>query len=407
MALQSRAMGADFLRSMNWLGAARARGYLRLLAVLNVVMLAALVLTSHDGIDRNGFLLGSDFVSFWTVGGMLRVGLDPYDITAHIAAQRTFFASETGYTAFFYPPSFLPFCWPLGFVGYFPALAGWLVVTGGVYLAALKAWWREAHTGTPLWLLFLAFPAVPIVVTHGQTSFLAAGLLGLGAWLVPSRPLMAGVLFGFATIKPQLGVLLPLVLVLTGEWKVIAAATATALAVAACSTLAFGADAWTAWLATSARAQDAMVGGAVGYAKMASPFAAIKLLHLPTAVAYVAQGLVSVTIAGLLAGRARARGWSGGLAACTLAAAPLVTPFVLDYDLVLLAFPLLWLTGQGLRAGFQDWEKLAIFVAFAAPAFARALAMDLGLLIMPLVLVGLFAATWRRFGDEGDLSTRM
>jgi hypothetical protein len=389
-------MGADFLRRMEWLGTARARGYIRVLAVLNVVMLAALLLTSHGGVDRNGFLLGSDFVSFWTVGHMLQLGADPYDGAAHIMAQRAFFASDTGYTAFFYPPSFLPFCRPLGLLGYFPALAVWLVGTGLVYLAGVRAWWREAGRPAPLWLLFLAFPAVPIVITHGQTAFLVAGLLGLGALLVPSRPIVAGVLLGLATIKPQFGVLLPLVLLLTRQWKVIAAAVLTALVLAACSALAFGSDVWPAWLAASARAEDAMAAGAVGYAKMTSPFAALKLMGAPTTLAYAVQGLVSLGVAALLARAAWHRRWSGGLAALTLAGAPLVTPFVLDYDMVLLAFPLLWLTGQGLSHGFRDWDKLTILLAFAAPAFARPLAMNAGVPIMPLVLAALFAALWRR-----------
>jgi hypothetical protein len=369
---------------------------LRLLAVLNVVMLVALVASAHGGVDRNGFLLGSDFVSFWTTGHMLGLGANPYDGAAHIAAQRTFFASQTGYTAFFYPPSFLPFCRPLGLLAYFPALACWLVATATVYLIAARAWWRDAATGTPLWLLFVAFPAVPIVVTHGQTAFLVAGLLGLGAWLVPSRPILAGVLFGLATIKPQFGLLLPLLLVLTREWKTIAAAVLTALVLAAFAVFAFGPQVWTDWLAASTRAQDAMAAGAVGYAKMTSPFAALKLLGAPTSLAYGVQALVSLAVAGLLAWAAWGRRWNTGLAAATLTAAPLVTPFVLDYDMVLLGFPLLWLAGQALCNGFRAWEKAAILLAFAAPAFARPLAMNAGVPVMALVLCGVFAVVWRR-----------
>lgn len=110
-ALQAVAkLGLLILREMNWLGAGRVRGYLRLLALLNAAMVIWLLATSHGGVDANGFLLGSDFISFWTTGRMLISGADPYDAAAHIAAQRTFFASASGYTAFFYPPSFLALC---------------------------------------------------------------------------------------------------------------------------------------------------------------------------------------------------------------------------------------------------------------------------------------------------------
>lgn len=395
----------DFLRRMDWLGRARAMGYLRLLAVLNLAMLAFLVATSRGGVDRNGFLLGSDFIGFWTSGRMLHVGGEVYDAAAHMAAQRAYFASGDGYTAFFYPPVFLPLCWPLGLLGYFPALGAWLLATGAFHLLALRAWWKASLPDMPLWLPFLAFPAVPIVVTHGQTSFLVAGLLGLAAWLVPTRPVMAGVLLGLATIKPQFGPLVPLALLLTREWKVIAVAAVTALALAGFATLAFGPGVWSEWLAASGRARAAMEAGTVPFGKMVSPFAALRLLGAPVLAAYAAQGAAALFAVLLLARAVWGRGWSPGLGAAMLAGAPLATPFVLDYDMVLLGFPLLWLAGEGLRTGFRDWEKLAITLAFVAPAFARPLALELGVPTMPLVLALLFAIIARRAttpAEEGN-----
>lgn len=387
----------EFLRVMDWLGCARVRGYLHLLAFLNGLMLAWLVLSSTNGVDANGFLLGSDFISFWTVGHMLQGQANVYDSAAHIAAQREFFASKDGYTAFFYPPSFLPFCWPLGFLAYFPALAVWLVSTAALYALAVRQWLCERTLAVPLWLLFLAFPAVPIVITHGQTSFLVAALLGLGALLVRSRPVLAGVLFGLATIKPQFGPLVPLALLLTREWKVVAAAAATAVLLGVGSALAFGPELASDWFAASARAQDAMAAGSVGFAKMMSPFAALRLLGAPAGAAYALQGLVFAGVAIAVAKAAWGRPWSTGLAAIVLAGAPLVTPFVLDYDMVLLAFPMLWLAGEGLHSGFRDWERLALLLTFVAPAFARPLAMNVGIPIMPLVLALLLGVIVRRY----------
>lgn len=381
------------------MGTARVSAYLRLFALLNVAMLVLLVATAKGGVDRNGFLLGSDFISFWAAGRMLQAGTDVYDLAAHTAAQQTFFASRTGYTAFFYPPSFLPFCWPLGLIGYFPALVGWVAATGAIYVAAVREWARQVQV--PLALLILAFPAVPIVATHGQTAFLVAGLLGGGLALIPHRPLLAGVLLGLATIKPQFGLLLPIVLLLTREWRAIFAAVLTAVLLGVLSSVLFGNSVWPDWIEAGARAQDAMMAGAVGYAKMTSPFAALRLLGAPVWVAYAVQGAISLIVAGMLAWVAWGRRWSSGLAAATLAGAPLATPFVLDYDMVLLAFPLLWLTGQGLRHGFADWEKAAIALAFAAPAFVRPLAMQVGLPILPLVLAFLFAVVWGRARREG------
>lgn len=384
-------MGWDFLRRADWLDA-RARGYLLLLAMVNLVVLAFLLATAHRGVDRNGFLLGTDFLSFWTTGRMLHEHGAVYDTAAHIAAQRRYFAQEGAYTAFFYPPVFLLFCYPLGALGYFAALAGWLLATGGAFVLAVRAWARRLRLDLPLWLAFIAFPAVPIVITHGQTAFLVAALLGLGALLVRERPLLAGVLFGLATIKPQFGLLVPLVLLVTGEWRVIAAAAATFLALALLSALAFGAQVWPDWLATTGAAQAAMAEGIVPFAKMQSPFAALRLLGAPPGFAYAAQAAVSLAVAGALGWAGWRRGYSLALGAAMLVGALLATPFVLDYDMVLLAFPFAYL----LARGFAPWEKLTAALAFIAPAFARPLAMEAGAPLMPLVLAALFALLLRR-----------
>jgi hypothetical protein len=384
-------MGWDVLRRADWLDA-RARGYLLLLATVNLAVLAVLLATAQGGVDRNGFLLGTDFLSFWTTGRMLHEHGAVYDTAAHIAAQRRYFAQDGVYTAFFYPPVFLPFCYPLGAVGYFPALAAWLLATGGAFVLALRAWARRLRLDVPLWLAVIAFPAVPIVITHGQTAFLVAALLGLGALLVRERPLLAGVLFGVATIKPQFGLLVPLVLLVTGEWRVIAAAAATFLALALMAALAFGAQVWPDWLAMTGAAQTAMAEGIVPFAKMQSPFAALRLLGAPPGFAYAAQAAVSLAVAAALGWAGWRRGYSLALGAAMLVGALLVTPFVLDYDMVLLAFPLAYVVARG----FAPWEKLVAALAFLAPAFARPLAMEGGVPLMPLVLAALFILLLRR-----------
>ena len=397
-AARTQAMG-DFLRRMDWLGRERAIAYLRIVAVLDVALLVVLVTTSHAGVDRNGFLLGTDFISFWTSGRMLQHGANVYDAAAHMAAQRAFFVAPKGYTAFFYPPTFLPVCWLLGLMGYFPALAGWLTVTGAFYFVAARRWLKATEIKSS-WLLFMGFPAAAIVVTHGQTAFLVAGLLGLGAWLVPSRPVLAGMLLGFATIKPQFGILVPFALLLTREWKTTATAVMTALALGVLSAVLFGAQIWQDWLMASARAQATMEAGGVPFGKFITPFAALRLLGAPVSIAYAAQAVVSLVVALLLARSAWGCRWSPALSALLLTGALLATPFALDYDLVLLAFPLLWLTGEGLRGGFASYEKLAIALAFITPAFSRALGLNVGLPVTPPVLALLFWALFRRASEQ-------
>jgi hypothetical protein len=394
---QVAAMGLDFLRRANWLDA-RARGYLWAVALVNLATLGFLLVTARNGVDRNNFLVGTDFLSFWTTGRMLQAQTDVYDVAAHVAAQRTFFAQQGAHTAFFYPPSFLPFCWPLGLMGYFPALALWLAATGGAYALAVQAWLKRTGLASPvpLAVLVAAFPPVLVTITHGQTSFLLAALLGLAALSARDRPWLAGGLIGLATIKPQFGLLIPVALLLSGERRMIAGAAVSAGLLAAATTLAFGSDIWSQWLEVGGEAQAAMAAGAVGYAKMQSPFAAAMLLGAPLGVAYALQGAVTALLVAAIGWASWRRRFDLPLAALVLAGAPLATPFVLDYDMVLLAFPLIWLAA----GGFAPWDKLIAVLAFIAPAFARPLALAQGVPIMPLVLVAFFLVVLRRVAAE-------
>ena len=388
-------MGAAFFRNAQWLGRERAGGYLWLFAALNLATLLYIVATSRDGVDRNGFLLGTDFLSFWTAGRMLQAQSNVYDVAAHTFAQRAYFDDGDAYTAFFYPPTFLPFCYPLGFLPYFPALLTWLSATAAVYLATARLWLREAGVSRPLLLLAAAFPPVLIAMTHGQTSFLVAALLGLGAYGVRRWPVMAGACFGLATIKPQFGLLVPLVLLLTAEWRVIISAGATAVLLALAATIAFGPEIWPQWLAVSGAAEAAMNDGAMGFAKMQSVFAASRLLGAPLGVAYTLQIAAALAVVGSIGWAAWRRRFTPALASAMLAGALLVTPFVLDYDLVLLAFPLIWLVS----GGFRPWEKLIAALTFAAAAVARSLALYAGAPIMPIVLAAFFVVLVRRAAE--------
>ena len=71
------------------------------------------------------------------------------------------------------------------------------------------------------------------------------------------------------------------------------------------------------------------------------------------------------------------------------AATPLISPFFLDYDLTLLAFPLAWLFAEGMRRGFRRFEKPVLALAYMLPLIARPLALDLGIPIAPLLLSAL------------------
>jgi hypothetical protein len=74
----------------------------------------------------------------------------------------------------------------------------------------------------------------------------------------------------------------------------------------------------------------------------------------------------------------------------------LASPFILDYDLALLAVPLVWLLGEGCRSGFLPFEKALMAFAFALPLLSRVVAGALGLPLAPLIIATLLALILRR-----------
>src|SRR5579871_300515 len=179
------------LRDLNGLDPGRARAYGKILAAATVLIAAAWIALSAGGLDRRGEPIGGDFVSFWTASRFVLAGHPDlaYDTAAHWAAQKALFGPSLGYAAFFYPPTALLLCAPLGLLPYFASLAAWLAATGYAYVRVLRGFLPSLDSVT-----VLAFPAALVNATHGQNGFLSAALIG-GAFLVlDRRPRLAGLL---------------------------------------------------------------------------------------------------------------------------------------------------------------------------------------------------------------------
>jgi hypothetical protein len=247
-----------------------------------------------------------------------------------------------------------------------------------------------------------AFPAVLTNVGHGQNGFLSAALFGAGALWLEERPMMAGAALGALAYKPHLGLMIPAALAIGGRWKTFAAAAATVILLAAASLGAFGLDAWRGFAADSALARDSLEQGLVGDAKMQSTFAAVRLFGGPLWLAYGAQlAAAAAAVAGLVWLRRRAPA-SGAEGPAMIVAALIASPFLLDYDLVILAAPLAWMLREGSGAGFRDWEKTTLAAAFALPAVSRMLAAQAHLPLAPMVLGALFLLILKRGASPAD-----
>src|SRR5712675_3811851 len=85
------------------------------------------------------------------------------------------------------------------------------------------------------------------------------------------------------------------------------------------------------------------------------------------------------------------------LKASALATASLLaTPYVLDYDLVVLAVAIVFLARHGLKHGFRDFEISLLAAVWLVPLLSRAIAGATGIPLGLIVLLALYGFTLRR-----------
>jgi hypothetical protein len=383
------------LRDGAWLDASRLRVYPWMLLGAYLLAAALYIGTSHGLIDSNGKPLGPDFVDVYAASQMAHAGHPAaiYDWNKHRAAEQALFGGIP-YYGWHYPPFFLLMALPLAAIPYGWSLLVYLAATFAGYAATL---WRIVKPDRHALLLALAFPGVFANAIHGQNGFLTVALLGSGLLLMEARPWIAGVALGLLVYKPQfagIALLMPLV---TGRGRVLASAALT-IAVLACATVAlFGVDTWRAFFASTTLTRTIVLEqGSTGWERIQSVFAAVRMLGGGIGFAYAVQGVVALAA---IAGSIWA--WRTELpfelrAAILCLATLLVTPYLLDYDLVLLALPIAWLALDGRASGFLPWEKTVLSALWLLPLVSRAVGaavhMPLG---APMLMLG-FAIAMRR-----------
>lgn len=361
-----------------------------------------IIATAHGLSDYAGRPLGTDFSSFHTAGRLALEGRNPFEQAALYRAEQAAFGNATRYYSFSYPPIFLLPAAALAMLPYATALALWLALTFGFYLAAMAVlrtrFDTESDTEKPLFLLVAAaFPGVFVNLSHGQNGFLAAGLMAMGLALLDRKPLAAGLCFGLLAFKPQLGLLIPFALGADGRWKSFTAAAATVAVLVLTSVMAFGIESWRGFLGAMTFSRQAVLDhDGVGYAKMISVFAAARLWHAPLALAYGVQAIAAVTailwVMRLWRSSADIRLKGAALCLGTL----LVTPFALDYDLMLLAPALALIAAYGRKQGFAPFALSLLTLLWAMPLLSRPIATVTPILLAPLAILALLHMIGRR-----------
>lgn len=383
------------LRDGRWLTAPRIRAISLILLLQVIGITAYLVATSEQYVDVYGRPLGTDFSNIYAAGTFVNAGAPeaPFDPAQQAAREQELFGADTPFFGWHYPPFLLPVAGLLAVLPYGWALAVWLAVTFAAYMRVMAAIALSSprigrgHLGLAL-LAAAAYPAVFVNIGHGHNGFLSAALLGGGLWLLPRRPLLAGIAFGLLVYKPQFGVLLPLALAAGGYWRSFIAAAITACLLAAAVTAAYGWPVWEAFLASTAFTREIVLEqGNTGWHKIQSLFAWVRMWGGSVPLAYALQGGLMLAIAVWIWRLWRSAMPHAFKAAGLCLATVLATPYALDYDLMLLAPAIALYAVGGLDKGFSPWEKTLLAMLWGMPLFARSIADGLMLPIaVPLMV---------------------
>jgi alpha-1,2-mannosyltransferase len=372
----------DLLRSGDWLTRERVRLVAVALLLASAAGLLFLIVTAHGVIDQQGRPLGTDFSNVYAAGTYVLDGdaQAPFDPPQQFAREQTIFGQATQFYGWHYPPFFLFIAAALALMPYWLALTVWQTATLALYLLAigtiaapaLRAAGRRDH----LWLLLaLAFPAVLINIGHGQNGFLTAALLGGALVVLDRRPILAGILLGLMVYKPQYGLLIPLVLAVSGRWKCFAAAALTVVLLTLATTLTFGIGVWHAFFASTEFTRTVVLEqGNTGWYKIQSVFAWARMWGAPIPLAYALQGAVILGIGAALVWLWRSAAPYPRKAAALCLATILATPYSFDYDMMVLAPAIAFLAVDGFSRNFAPWEKTLLAALWLVPLLARSIA---------------------------------
>ena len=378
----------------HWLTAKRLVVYPRILVVLLALAFVFVPGRSKQRIDLNGGPLGNDFITFWAASAAALHGhaADAYDAARILPYERLAVPACTHVFGWFYPPSFFLLISPMALMPYLVAYALFMTATVSLYVVVLR---RIVRGSTAMWCL-AAFSGLWINIMDGQNGLLTALLAGAGILCLNRRPWLAGVVIGLLAIKPHLALLFPIALLAIGAWRTIAAAAATAFAFTAAGVAVLGHGTFKAWLASLRLATLLLREGGLPWEKMPTVFAMARMSHLPLGVADTLQGIVAIA-----ATCAIWRVWRGSpewpvRGAALMSATFLISPYVFDYDLAWLAFPIAWLAVTGGQQGWQRGERETLIAAWILPLVSTPIASATHIEVAPFVAFSLLWLTLRR-----------
>lgn len=299
-----------------------------------------------------------------------------YDVARAKQMQET--TGIKDFSFFLNPPTGLFIVYPLAFMGASSGLAFWIAAQLILLLMALNmdymrqifAPLKPQGISTPLLLIvtFLAFCLQNIL--FAQVATLCSVLFFLVmAWRKP-HPALAGAMLGIFSFKPQLGMLLPLLLLAEKNWKALLWAALVAGAMAVLSFMLWGPGLWQDYEEMlSIRGRFLAADPSLLFTISTSAYAALRNLGASATGAIICQVGIIATLLVMLWPVLRRGQESHKILMLTLSAY-LVTPYALIYDIPLLAVPCALLLRRAEADISTRPERIALMLLILMPVMA-------------------------------------
>lgn len=369
-----------------------------IVCIVGAVLAAVPIVVDASHLDgmmvSEATVYGRDFANLWTGAHAVLEGHTDrlYDIDAYQVLQRHILSPEIAGHNFSYPPHVLLLIWPFGLLPYGAALGLWTVISLAAFFAAARPY--LAGAGMPS-LLSLVVPAALVNVWTGHYGLLiAAGALFV--WHNADRmPVRCAIVLALLTIKPHLGILMPLVLLLRRKWMVCLIAGVITLALAGVSAAVFGTQAWVEYLTRVPEYQTALLDHGAGLYRLMMPsvYNGFVLSGLEqAAMPFQTGAAVLAVIAIFVVHRSGASLATLGLLAAT--ATFLVLPYAFNYDMGAVCLAALLGMYRACNDG-RPFDRLVYACAYLSPALIFKLNGTLPLLV-PLFLLAMLCVEVRR-----------
>ena len=350
--------------------------------------------------------LGQDWMVFYTAArayfdGDMGLVLDGGRLTEMINQRYigSFLSSPLDFHPWLYPPHFLLLLLPFGMLSFAVSYALFMVLTFSAFCLTVARFMRRL---IPTGLALLLFPQSAFAYFTGQNSYLTGSILVGGFSLLRGYPLLGGAVLGIGTYKPQLFVTVPIALLAGRQWKALASAAATALALVLGSVAVFGIGFWRDWfqlmVSPSETYQKWLNAGRLGGQ---SVFTCAVLAGASTSLGNALQAAAAL-LGAICVGWSFHREAPADLSLCVLlAAALLVSPHVSSQDSILLAAGSLLLFRRTLQDGPRSGDYLVIVAVWLVelidpPSLFAAIPVVHFGVVTPLVICAFMAAVMAR-----------